>query len=231
MGCKKWAAEFIGTFWLVLAGCGAAVIAGSFPGTGIGFLGISIAFGWALATMAYAIGPISGCHVNPAVTLGLVAAGKFDMKDAPGYIVSQVLGAIFAAWVLMHIAGGKEGFDVMKNGLGANGFGAHSPGGYSMHAAILCEIVMTAVFMFIILSVTDSKAANGMAPMIIGITLALIHLITIPVTGTSVNPARSAGPAIMMGGWAWEQLWVFWVAPIVGAIAGAIVHRELASKK
>lgn len=227
MGCKKWAAEFIGTFWLVLGGCGAAVLAGS----SIGFLGVSLAFGLSLVTMAYAIGPVSGCHVNPAVTLGLVAAGKFELRDAPGYIVSQVLGAILAAWVLMHIAGGKDGFDVLKNGLGANGFGIHSPGGYSMHAAILTEIVMTGMFMFIILCVTDSKAANGMAPLVIGLALALIHLITIPVTGTSVNPARSTGPAVMMGGWAWDQLWAFWVAPIVGAIAGAIVHRELASKK
>lgn len=227
MMCKRVMAEMIGTFWLVLGGCGAAVLAANFGGGGIGLVGVSLAFGLTVVTMAYAIGHISGAHLNPAVTIGLVAGGRFAAKDAPGYIIAQVIGGIIAAWVLSQIAGGREGFDVVKNGLAANGFGEHSPGGYSMHAALLCEIVMTAIFLFIIMGATDSRAPAGFAPLAIGLTLCLIHLISIPVTNTSVNPARAMGPAIITGGWALDQLWLFWVAPIIGGIVGAVTYQKL----
>ena len=226
MGYKKLMAEMIGTFWLVLMGCGAAVLSGS----GIGIHGVAMAFGLAVLTAGYAIGGISGGHFNPAVTIGLVAGGRFESRHALGYIIAQVIGAVIAAWILSHIAGGKAGFDIIRTGLGANGFAEHSPAGYSMEAAILAEIIMTGMLVFIIMSLKDSKA-NGFAPLVIGFTVALIHIVIIPVTGTSINPARSTGPAIMMGGWAMDQLWVFWVAPILGGIAGALLHRELARCK
>lgn len=215
MACKKLLAEGIGTFWLVLGGCGAAVLAGS----GIGTLGVSLAFGLSLLTMAYAIGPVSGCHLNPAVTIGLVIGKRFDGGDAIGYIIAQVIGATLAAYVITHIAGGHAGWDISK-GLAANGFGEHSPGGYDMQAAFLTEFVMTALFVFIIMGTTEKGSFSTMAPLAIGLTLCLIHLITIPVTNTSVNPARSTGPALLMQGWALDQLWLFWVAPILGGIAG-----------
>lgn len=225
MGCKKLMAEMIGTFWLVLMGCGAAVLAGF----GIGAHGIAMAFGLAIVTMGYAVGGTSGGHFNPAVTIGLVAGGRFEGRDAVGYIIAQVIGALLAAWVLMHIADGKAGYDVARVGLGANGFGEHSPAGYSMNAAIFAEVVMTGMLVFIIMSLQDSRS-NGFTPLVIGLTVALIHLVTIPVTGTSINPARSTGPALMMGGWAMDQLWVFWVAPVVGGIAGALLHREIVTR-
>ncbi len=225
MGCKKLMAEMFGTFWLVLMGCGAAVIAGS----AIGPHGIAMAFGLAVVTMGYAVGGISGGHFNPAITIGLATVGRFSRKDAFGYVVAQVIGGIIAAWVLMHIADGKVGYDVVKNGLGANGFGAHSPAGYNMNAALWAEMVMTGMLVYIVCSLEDSKAAN-FAPLAIGLTVALIHLVVIPVTGTSINPARSTGPALLMGGWAMEQLWLFWVAPVVGGIVGAILHREISER-
>lgn len=215
MACKKLMAEGIGTFWLVLGGCGAAVLAGS----GIGTLGISLAFGLSLLTMAYAIGPVSGCHLNPAVTIGLVIGKRFDGGDAIGYIIAQVIGATLAAYVITQIAGGHAGWDIDK-GLAANGFGEHSPGGYNMQAAFICEFVMTALFVFIIMGTTEKGSYSTMAPLAIGLTLCLIHLISIPITNTSVNPARSTGPALLMQGWALDQLWLFWVAPILGGIFG-----------
>lgn len=224
MMCKRLMAECLGTFWLVLGGCGAAVLAANFGDGGIGLVGVALAFGLTVLTMAYAIGHISGAHLNPAVTIGLVAGGRFALKDAPGYIIAQIIGGIVAAWVLMQIAGGTEGFD---GGLAANGFGEHSPGGYSMHAALLCEIVMTGFFLFIIMGATDSRAPSGFAPIAIGLTLCLIHLISIPVTNTSVNPARAMGPAVMMGGWALDQLWLFWVAPIIGGVIGAVAYQKI----
>lgn len=225
MGCKKLMAEMIGTFWLVLMGCGAATLAGF----GIGPHGIAMAFGLAVVTMGYAVGGISGGHFNPAITIGLVAGGRFEGRDAVGYVIAQVIGAVIAAWVLMHIAEGKAGFDLMRHGLGANGFGDHSPAGYSMNAAILAEVVMTGMLVYIVMSLDDSKAA-AFTPLVIGLTVALIHLVVIPITGTSINPARSTGPALLMGGWAMDQLWVFWVAPVVGGIAGALMHREVSSR-
>ncbi len=220
---KQYGAELIGTFWLVLGGCGSAVIAAAFPNVGIGLLGVSLAFGLTVVTMAYAIGNISGCHLNPAVSIGLAVAGRFPAKKLPAYIFSQVLGAIIAGGVLYLIASGKPGFD-LASGFASNGYGAHSPGGYSMLAALITEIVMTMMFLFIILGVTDKRAPHGFAPLAIGLALTLIHLISIPVTNTSVNPARSTGVALFAGDWAVSQLWLFWLAPIVGAVIGAILY-------
>ena len=227
---KKALAELVGTFWLVLGGCGSAVLAAAFPGVGIGLLGVSLAFGLTVLSMAYAIGHVSGCHLNPAVTLGLVAGGRFKAADAPAYIGAQVAGALLAALVLSVIAGGKEGFDLVSSGFAANGFGAHSPGGYSLEAAFVCEVVMTFAFLFVILGSTDARAPQGFAPLAIGLALTLIHLISIPVTNTSVNPARSISQALFVGGWAVEQLWLFVVAPIVGGALGALAYRVIASE-
>jgi aquaporin Z len=224
---NKLAAEFLGTFWLVLGGCGSAVLAAAFPGVGIGLLGVALAFGLTVLTMAFAVGHVSGGHFNPAVTLGLVSAGRFRATDAVGYIIVQVLGAIAAAWVLVFIASGKPGFDIVTSGLASNGYGAHSPGGYSLGAALVTEFVMTFFFLIVILGSTGKRAAVGFAPLAIGFALTLIHLVSIPVTNTSVNPARSTGPAIFVGGWALEQLWLFWVAPIAGAMVAGLVHRTL----
>jgi aquaporin Z len=221
---RKYAAEFIGTFWLVLGGCGSAVLAAAFPGVGIGLLGVSLAFGLTVLTMAYAIGPISGCHLNPAVSVGLWLGGRFPAKDLVPYVIAQVLGAVAAGGTLFLIASGKEGFDVAA-GFASNGYGAHSPGGYSLLAALVTEVVMTMIFLFVILAVTDKRAAAGFAPLAIGLCLTLIHLVSIPVTNTSVNPARSTGVAVFVGGWATAQLWLFWVAPIVGGALGAIVYK------
>lgn len=222
-------AEFFGTFWLVLGGCGSAVLAAAFPQVGIGLMGVSLAFGLTVLTMAFAIGHISGCHLNPAVSIGLWAGGRFDAGKLPGYIVAQVLGGIVAGGVLYLIASGKAGFDVSA-GFASNGFGEHSPGQYSMLAAVVCEVVMTAFFLIVILGATDSRAPAGFAPIAIGLCLTLIHLISIPVTNTSVNPARSTGVAVYVGGWAVAQLWVFWVAPIVGALLGAFAYKVIGSK-
>ena len=219
------AAEVLGTFVLVLGGCGAAVLAAGFDPGGIGLLGVSLAFGLTVVTMAYAVGHISGGHFNPAITLGLVVAGKFDVRDAAPYIVAQVVGAIAAAAVLYVIAHGVDGFDASASGFAANGFDDHSPGGYSLVAGFVSELTLTAVFLVVILGVTSRGAPGGFAPLAIGLALTLIHLISIPVTNTSVNPARSTGPALFVGGWALEQLWLFWVAPILGAAIGALVHR------
>lgn len=221
---NKYAAEFIGTFWLVLGGCGSAVLAAAFPEVGIGLLGVSLAFGLTVLTMAYAIGHISGCHLNPAVSVGLWASGRFEAKELPPYIIAQVLGGIVAGGVLFLIASGQAGFDV-KSGFAANGFGEHSPGGYSLMAGLITEIVMTMMFVLIILGATDKRAPAGFAPIAIGLGLTLIHLVSIPVTNTSVNPARSTGVAIFAGGWAIQQLWLFWIAPIAGAALGAVVYR------
>jgi len=225
----KYAAEAVGTFWLVLGGCGSAVLAAAFPGVGIGLLGVALAFGLTVLTMAFAIGHISGCHLNPAVSIGLWAGGRFAARELLPYIVAQVLGAVIAGGVLYVIASGKAGFDVSA-GFASNGFGAHSPGGYSMTAALLCEVVMTAMFLVIILGATDERAPKGFAPIAIGLGLTLIHLISIPVTNTSVNPARSTGVALFAGGWAIEQLWAFWVAPIAGAVLGAGVYRVIGDR-
>lgn len=223
---KAYGAEFLGTFWLVLGGCGSAVLAAAFPGVGIGLHGVSLAFGLTVLTMAFAIGHISGCHLNPAVSIGLWAGGRFPAGKLLPYIVSQVLGAIAAGAVLYTIASGAPGFDVTK-GFASNGYGIHSPGGYSMLAAVVTEVVMTAFFLIVILGATDRRAPAGFAPIAIGLALTLIHLISIPVTNTSVNPARSTGVALFVGGWAVEQLWVFWVAPIVGALLGAGLYRVI----
>ena len=225
---KRYAAEFLGTFWLVLGGCGSAVLAAAFPDVGIGLLGVALAFGLTVLTMAYAIGHVSGCHLNPAVTIGLWAGGRFPASGILPYVVSQVLGAIAAGGVLFVIASGAPGFDVAA-GFAANGYGAHSPGGYSLTAALVCEVVMTAFFLFIILGVTHKNAPQGFAPLAIGLALTLIHLISIPVTNTSVNPARSTGVALYVGDWAIGQLWLFWLAPIVGGIVGALLHRLVTS--
>ncbi len=216
-------AEFIGTFWLVLGGCGSAVLAAAFPGVGIGLLGVSFAFGLTVLTMAYSIGHVSGCHLNPAVSIGLYAGRRFPAGDLIPYIIAQVLGGIAGAGMLYLIASGKPGFS-LTGGLASNGYGTHSPGGYALGAAFACEVVMTFAFLFIILGSTHGSAPEGFAPIAIGFGLTLIHLISIPVTNTSVNPARSTGPALFVGGWAIEQLWLFWVAPIVGAILGGIVY-------
>lgn len=222
--CKKMVAEGLGTAWLVLGGCGAAVFSAAFPDLGIGFLGVSLAFGLTVLTAAYAVGHISGGHFNPAVTLGLVSAGRFDIKQAVPYIVAQVAGAAFGAWIIYEVASGRAGFDVTA-GFAANGFGEHSPGGYSLKAVLIAEIVLTFFFLYIILHVTSNSAISGFAPIPIGLTLALIHLISIPVSNTSVNPARSTSQALFQGGWAVDQLWLFWVAPIVGAVIAGIVWR------
>jgi len=222
---KKGIAEFLGTFWLVFGGCGAAVFAAGVPDVGIGFLGVSLAFGLTVVTMAYAIGHISGCHLNPAVTLGQWAGGRFAAKDIPLYIISQVLGAIAAAYLLYAIASGNPDYSLAENGLATNGFGAEgSPGGYTLMAAFLIEVVLTAFFLWIIMGATDSRAPAGFAPIAIGLTLTLIHLISIPITNTSVNPARSTGPALVVGGLAIQQLWLFWVAPILGGILGGATY-------
>jgi aquaporin Z len=223
-------AEMLGTFWLVLGGCGAAVLAAAFPGVGIGLLGVSLAFGLTVLTMAYAIGPISGCHLNPAVTFGLWAAKRFEGKDVLPYIAAQCVGAVLGAGILYLIASGAPGFDVAA-GFAANGFDAHSPGGYNLRAAFLCELVMTFMFVVVILGATDHRAPAGFAPIAIGLCLTLIHLISIPVTNTSVNPARSLGPALFAGDWAVGQLWLFWAAPIAGAILGAVVYRFVLNRQ
>lgn len=222
----KYVAEFIGTFWLVLGGCGSAVLAAAFPELGIGLLGVALAFGLTVLTMAFAIGHISGCHLNPAVSVGLCIGGRFPAKDLLPYIGAQVLGGLVAGGVLYVIASGRPGFDVAA-GFASNGYGAHSPGGYSLLAALVTEIVMTMMFLFIIMGSTDRRAPVGLAPVAIGLGLTLIHLISIPVTNTSVNPARSTGVAVYVGGWAVGQLWLFWVAPIVGGALGAIVYRAV----
>lgn len=227
---KQYGAEFLGTFWLVLGGCGSAVLAAAFPNVGIGLLGVSLAFGLTVLTMAFAIGHISGCHLNPAVSIGLWAGGRFPANKLAPYIAAQVLGAILAGGVLYIIASGAAGFDVSK-GFASNGFGAHSPGGYSLLAALVCEVVMTMFFLLIILGATDKRAPAGFAPIAIGLALTLIHLVSIPVTNTSVNPARSTGVALYVGDWAIAQLWLFWVAPIAGALLGAFAYRFIASEE
>lgn len=226
---NKYSAEFIGTFWLVLGGCGSAVLAAAFPGAGIGLLGVSLAFGLTVLTMAFAIGHISGCHLNPAVSVGLWAGGRFEARELLPYIVAQVLGGLAAGGVLYLIASGKPGFDLAA-GFASNGYGAHSPGGYSLLAALVCEVVMTAMFLLIILGATDDRAPKGFAPIAIGLGLTLIHLTSIPVTNTSVNPARSTGVALFVGGWAVEQLWLFWLAPIAGALLGAGAYRLVGAR-
>lgn len=224
---QKALAEFIGTFWLVLGGCGSAVLAAGVPDVGIGFLGVSLAFGLTVVTMAYAIGHISGCHLNPAVTFGLWAGGRFAARDIPLYVASQVFGAIAAAFTLYVIASGQPDFTLAPNGLAVNGFGEMSPGGYSMGAGFLAEVLLTFFFVIIIMGSTDGRAPAGFAPLAIGLGLTLIHLISIPVTNTSVNPARSTGPALVVGGMALQQLWLFWVAPILGGILGGLVYKSL----
>jgi aquaporin Z len=220
---KRAAAEFFGTFWLVFGGCGSAVLAAAFPALGIGFAGVALAFGLTVLTMAFAIGHVSGCHLNPAVSIGLVTAKRFPISELPAYIVAQVLGAIAASGVLYLIASGKPGFS-LTGGFASNGYGPdHSPGGYSLLACFLIEVLLTAFFLLVILGSTDERAPKGFAPIAIGLCLTLIHLISIPVTNTSVNPARSTGPAIFVGGWALSQLWLFWVAPILGAIIGGLI--------
>ncbi len=219
-------AEFIGTFWLVLGGCGSAVLAAAFPNVGIGLLGVAFAFGLTVLTMAFGIGHISGCHLNPAVSVGLVVGGRFKASELLPYVVAQVLGAIVAAGVLYFIASGKAGFD-LSGGLASNGYGDHSPGKYSLGSGFVTEVVMTFMFLMIILGSTDKRAPAGFAPIAIGLGLTLIHLISIPVTNTSVNPARSTGPAIFVGGWALEQLWMFWIAPVIGAALAGVAYRWL----
>ncbi|EMD1173925.1 aquaporin Z [Vibrio harveyi] len=224
---NKYMAEVFGTFWLVLGGCGSAVLAAGFPDIGIGLLGVSLAFGLTVLTMAFAIGHISGCHLNPAVTVGLWAGGRFDTKDVIPYIIAQVIGGMIAGGVLYVIATGQAGFDVVGSGFASNGYGEHSPGQYSMVAALVTEVVMTMMFLIVIMGATDKRAPQGFAPIAIGLCLALIHLISIPVTNTSVNPARSTGVAVFVGDWAVSQLWLFWVAPIVGGILGALIYKNL----
>lgn len=226
---KQLGAEVIGTFWLVLGGCGSAVLAAAFPGVGIGLHGVSLAFGLTVLTMAFAIGHISGCHLNPAVSIGLWAGGRFPANKLLPYIIAQVIGGVLAGGVLYLIASGKAGFS-LSAGFASNGFAEHSPGGYSMQAALVTEIVMTAMFLFVIMGATDDRAPKGFAPIAIGLALTLIHLISIPVTNTSVNPARSTGVALYVGGWAIEQLWLFWIAPIIGGILGAVTYKAVASK-
>lgn len=227
---KKVGAEFLGTFWLVLGGCGSAILAAGFPDLGIGFHGVALAFGLTVLTMAFAVGHISGAHFNPAVSFGLWAGGRFPASDLLPYIAAQVVGAIAAAGVLYVIASGAAGFD-LSDGFAANGYGTHSPGGYSLAAALVCEIVMTAMFLVVIMGSTDPRAPQGFAPIAIGLALTLIHLISIPVTNTSVNPARSTGQALFVGGWALGQLWLFWVAPIIGAIIGAVAYKAVSGSK
>ena len=227
---KTYGAEFLGTFWLVLGGCGSAVLAAAFPEVGIGLLGVSLAFGLTVLTMAYAIGHISGCHLNPAVSIGLWAGGRLPANQLLPYIVAQVLGGIVAGGVLYVIASGTAGFDVTK-GFASNGYGAHSPGGYSLQAALVCEVVMTMFFLIVILGATDKRAPAGFAPIAIGWCLTLVHLFSVPVTNASVNPARSTAVAVYVGGWATAQLWLFWVAPIIGALLGALAYRAIAAKE
>lgn len=227
---KKLFAEFFGTFWLVLGGCGSAVLAAAFPDVGIGLLGVSLAFGLTVMTMAYAIGHISGCHLNPAVSFGLWAGGKFSMKDLPSYVIAQVIGGIAGAGVLYLIASGNADFST-AGGFAANGFGEHSPGGYSLVSCLVAEVVMTFMFLLVILGSTDKGAPSGFAPIAIGLCLTLIHLISIPVTNTSVNPARSLGVAVFQGDWALGQVWLFWVAPIAGAVLAGFVHKALFATK
>lgn len=223
---KKAIAEFFGTFWLVFGGCGAAVLAAAFPNLGIGFLGVALAFGLTVLTMAFAIGHISGCHLNPAVSFGLLAGKRFDASGLLAYLVAQVLGSIAGSGVLYLIASGKEGFS-LAGGFASNGYAAHSPGGYSLQSAFIAEVVLTFIFLFVIMGATDKRAPAGFAPIAIGLCLTLIHLIGIPVTNLSVNPARSTGPAVFVGGWALRQLWLFWVAPILGGILGGGAYRFL----
>ncbi|HWY49414.1 MAG TPA: aquaporin Z [Bryobacteraceae bacterium] len=223
---KRAAAEFFGTFWLVFGGCGSAVLAAAFPGLGIGFAGVALAFGLTVLTMAFAIGPISGCHLNPAVSAGLVAGKRFPASELLPYVVAQVLGAVAASGVLYVIASGKEGFE-LSNGFASNGYAAHSPGGYSLVACLVAEIVLTFFFLMIIMGSTDKRAPAGFAPIAIGLGLTLIHLVGIPVTNTSVNPARSTAPAIFVGGWAIQQLWLFWVAPLIGGVVGGGLYHAL----
>jgi len=230
MKARPLAAEFIGTFWLVFGGCGSAVLAAAFPDVGIGLLGVSLAFGLTVLTMAYAVGHVSGCHLNPAVSIGLWAGGRFPAGQVGSYIVAQVLGAVAAGGALYVVASGKAGFDAAA-GFASNGYGAHSPGGYSLPAALVAEVVLTAMFLVIILGATDRRAPAGFAPIAIGLGLTLIHLVGIPVTNTSVNPARSTGVALYAGGWAIAQLWLFWVAPIVGALLGAAAYRTLGGER
>jgi aquaporin Z len=223
-------AEAIGTFWLVLGGCGSAVLAAAWaadPHLGIGFVGVSLAFGLTVLTMAVAIGHISGCHLNPAVTAGLVASGRFPAKDLPGYVIAQVIGGILGALVLHLVASGLPGFDAAAGGFASNGYGAHSPGGYSWQSCFIIEVVLTAVFLFVIHGATDKKAGSSIAPIAIGLCLTLIHLVSIPVTNTSVNPARSTATAVFAGGWALSQLWMFWVAPLVGGIVGGLLYKAV----
>ncbi len=224
---NKYLAEAFGTFWLVLGGCGSAVLAASFPEVGIGLLGVSLAFGLTVLTMAFAIGHISGCHLNPAVTVGLWTGGRFETKDVAPYIISQVIGGLIAGGMLYVIASGQAGFDVVGSGFAANGYGEHSPGQYSMIAALVTEAVMTMMFLIVIMGATDKRAPQGFAPIAIGLCLTLIHLINIPVTNTSVNPARSTAVAVYVGDWAVSQLWLFWVAPIVGGVLGAVIYKNL----
>jgi aquaporin Z len=226
---SKLGAEILGTFWLVLGGCGSAVLAAAFPDLGIGFVGVALAFGLTVLTMAFAIGHISGCHLNPAVSIGLWAGNRFSGKELFGYIVAQLIGATLAGFILLIIASGKAGFD-LSGGFAANGYAEHSPGGYSLAAAFLCELVMTFIFLMVILGSTDKRAPQGFAPIAIGLALTLIHLISIPVTNTSVNPARSTGPALFVGGWALRQLWLFWVAPVLGAVIAGFTYRGLFGK-
>ena len=224
---RKLAAELVGTFWLVFCGCGSAVIAAAFPSVGIGLLGVALAFGLSLLTMAYAIGHVSGCHLNPAVTLGLWAGGRFPARDVIPYWLAQVVGAVLAAAVLLFIAQGSPGYDIASNGLAQNGYGEASPGHYSMIAGLVCEVVLTAGFLLVILGATDTRAPAGFAPIAIGLALTLIHLVSIPVTNTSVNPARSTGPALLVGGLALRQLWLFWLAPLLGGAVGGAFYRAL----
>jgi len=226
---RKYAAELIGTFWLTFAGCGSAVLAAAWPQLGIGFLGVSLAFGLSVVTMAYAIGHISGCHLNPAVTVGLAAGGRFPTKEVLPYIAAQVIGAIIGAGVLYLIASGRIGF-TLANGFAANGYAEHSPGKYGLGAAMIAEFVLTMMFLFVIMGATHGRAPAGFAPLAIGLMLTLIHLISIPVTNTSVNPARSTGPALFVGGWALAQLWLFWVAPLLGGAAGGLLYRWLSEE-
>ncbi|ARN66538.1 aquaporin Z [Vibrio vulnificus] len=222
---NKYLAELFGTFWLVLGGCGSAVLAAAFPDVGIGLLGVSLAFGLTVLTMAFAIGHISGCHLNPAVTIGLWAGGRFEAKEIVPYILAQVIGGVIAGGVLYTIASGQIGFDATSSGFASNGYGEHSPGGYSLTSALVTEVVMTMMFLLVILGATDQRAPQGFAPIAIGLCLTLIHLISIPVTNTSVNPARSTGVALYVGDWATAQLWLFWVAPILGALLGAVAYK------
>jgi len=229
MSAKKYTAEAIGTFWLTFGGCGSAVLAAAFPQVGIGLLGVSLAFGLTVVTMAFAIGHISGCHLNPAVTVGLAAGGRFPAGQVVPYIIAQVIGAVLGAGLLYVIASGKASFD-LAGGFASNGYGDHSPGKYSLLAGFVCEVAMTAMFLFIIMGSTHGKAPAGFAPLAIGLGLVLIHLVSIPVTNTSVNPARSTGPALFVGGWALQQLWLFWVAPLIGGVIGGVVYRWLSDE-